>query len=149
MVAGASSMALPEVSANPKVVTSADSVVSFGASEVALAVVCSDNRSSHKHNSILLAFYNPNHCEKGVFFANTQFRFASVVLDAVLGPPRLARHTCRCPSTSGVVDATHKANQGPLKGAVSAQKAIQGSKTETRELLGGTKESSVSPMRGN
>ena len=30
---------------------------------------------------------------------------------------------------------------------VSAQKALQGSETETRELLGGTEENSVSPMR--
>ena len=29
------------------------------------------------------------------------------------------------------------------------QKAIQGSETETRELLGGTEENSVSPMRGH
>ena len=36
-------------------------------------------------------------------------------------------------------------NQG-LKGAVSAQKALQGSKTEIRELLGGTEEFSVSLM---
>ena len=34
----------------------------------------------------------------------------------------------------------------PEKGAVSAQKALQGSETETRELLGGTEENSVSPM---
>ena len=32
---------------------------------------------------------------------------------------------------------------GPLKGAVLAQKALQGSKIETRELLGGTKENNV------
>ena len=31
-----------------------------------------------------------------------------------------------------------------MKGAVSAQKAFQGSETEKRELLGGTKEKSVS-----
>ena len=37
-----------------------------------------------------------------------------------------------------------------MKGAVSAQKALQGSKTETRELLGGTEEmiSSVGPFGG-
>ena len=29
--------------------------------------------------------------------------------------------------------------QGPLKGAVSAVRALQGLETETRELLGGTK----------
>ena len=43
----------------------------------------------------------------------------------------------------------HEASQGPFKGAVSAQKAIQGSETETRELLGGTTENSVSPTRGH
>ena len=31
-----------------------------------------------------------------------------------------------------------------MKGALSAQKALQGSKTETRELLGGTEENIVS-----
>ena len=35
-------------------------------------------------------------------------------------------------------------SRGPLKGDMSAQKALQGSKTETRELLGGTTENSVS-----
>ena len=37
-----------------------------------------------------------------------------------------------------------KASLEPLKGAVSALKALQGSETETRELLGGTKEKRVS-----
>ena len=56
MVVGAcSSMMLTEVSVNPKVVTSADSVVSFGASEVALAVLCSDNRSSYKQYYSILS----------------------------------------------------------------------------------------------
>ena len=32
-----------------------------------------------------------------------------------------------------------------MKGAVSAQKALQGYETETRALLGGTEENSVSP----
>ena len=36
-----------------------------------------------------------------------------------------------------------------MKGAVSAQKALQGPETETRELLGGTEENSVSLMRGH
>ena len=48
-----------------------------------------------------------------------------------------------------VPEATHKASQGPLKGAVSAQKALQGSETETRELLGGVEEKSVSLLRGH
>ena len=48
-----------------------------------------------------------------------------------------------------VPEATHEASRGPLKGAVSAQKALQGSRTETRELLAGTQEKSLSPMRGH
>ena len=39
---------------------------------------------------------------------------------------------------SVVPEAMHEVSRGPLKGAVSAQKAFQGSETETRELLGGT-----------
>ena len=42
----------------------------------------------------------------------------------------------------------HEATRGPLKGDVSAQKALQGSETDMRELLGGTEENSVSPTRG-
>ena len=37
----------------------------------------------------------------------------------------------------------------PLKGAMSAQNALQGSETETRELLGGTEEKIISPTRGS
>ena len=61
------------------------------------------------------------------------------------GPLCLARHTWRCPCFSVVPEATHEASRGPLKGAVSAQKALQGSETETRELLGGTEEKSATP----
>ena len=53
------------------------------------------------------------------------------------------------PCFPAVPEATHKAGQWPLKGAVSAQKAIQGSETETRELLGGTEEKSFPPTRGH
>ena len=48
---------------------------------------------------------------------------------------------------SVVPEATHEASRGPKKGAVSAQKALRGSETETRELLGGREENSASPMR--
>ena len=59
---------------------------------------------------------------------NTFSRFASVdLLDGVLGPPGLA-----CPCFSVVPEATQEASQGPM----SAQKVLQGSETETRELLG-------------
>ena len=48
-----------------------------------------------------------------------------------------------------VPEAMHEANRGPLMGPVSAQKALQGSETETRELLGGTKENSISLTSGH
>ena len=83
------------------------------------------------------------------FSINTQSKSASVVLDGVRGPPRLARHTWRCPYNFIVLEAMHEASRGPLKGIVSAQKALQGSKTETREFLGLTEEKSVSPTRGD
>ena len=53
------------------------------------------------------------------------------------------------PCISVVPEARHKARLRPLKGAVSTQKALRGSETEMRELLGGTEENSVSPMRGH
>ena len=60
---------------------------------------------------------------------------------------RLSQQTWLCPYISVVPEAMHEASQGPLKGAISAQKAHQGSETETRELLGGTTENSISPTR--
>ena len=45
---------------------------------------------------------------------------------------------------SAVLEVMHEASRGPLKGAVSAQKALRGSETEKRELLGGTEEKSMS-----
>ena len=39
-----------------------------------------------------------------------------------------------------------EASRGPLKGVVSAQNTLQESETETRELLGGTEEISLSPI---
>ena len=65
-----------------------------------------------------------------MFSANAQPRFASVVVDGVLVPPRLARHTLRCPCISVVPEATDEASRG--------------SETETSELLGGKEENSVS-----
>ena len=62
---------------------------------------------------------------------NAKSRFASAVVDDVLGPsPPSAAHLtlslflCR---------STHEASSGPLKSAVSAHKAFQGSERETRE----------------
>ena len=50
-------------------------------------------------------------------------RFALVVLDSVLGP---AAHLTVTVSFSVVLEATHKASRGSLKGAVAAQKALLG-----------------------
>ena len=66
-----------------------------------------------------------------------------------LGPPHLAQHIWRCPCFSVVPEATHEISQGSLKGAVTAQKALQGSETELRALPGGTEEKSVSPTKGH
>ena len=54
-------------------------------------------------------------------------------------------HTRQCPWFSVVSEAMHQASLGPLKGELSAQSDHQGSKTETRELLEGTKENSITP----
>ena len=65
-------------------------------------------------------------------------------LKGVLGPPPLARHTWGCPCFCVAPEAMHEASQGPLKGAMSAQKALQESEKATRELLEETTENSVS-----
>ena len=46
-------------------------------------------------------------------------------------------HNEVCPCFSVVPETTHEASRAPLKDAMSAQKVIQESETETRELLGG------------
>ena len=95
---------------------------------------------------------DPQHLEQqktSVFSTGEQSRFAPIGLDSVLGLPRLAQHTYRCPCISVVPDAKQRASRGPLMGAASAQKALQGSKTETRELLGGTEEKKCFPNEGS
>ena len=52
----------------------------------------------------------------------------------------LAWHTWQFPWFSAAPEATHEASGGPLKGVVSPKKALQGFETETRELLGVTKD---------
>ena len=37
---------------------------------------------------------------------------ASAVIDTLLGPPRLSRHSWPCPCISVVPEATHEASQG-------------------------------------
>ena len=60
-----------------------------------------------------------------------------------LTPIGASRQVC-CSSGSNAGQS-----RGPKKGAVSALKALRGSKTETRELLGGMEEDSVPPIRGH
>ena len=50
----------------------------------------------------------------------------SVVVDGVLGPLPLVRHTRGCPCFSIVPEAMHEASRGPLKEAVSAEKPFKG-----------------------
>ena len=76
-----------------------------------------------------------------------QLRFELAFFDGVLGPPCLAQCTWLCPYVYVVQEATHEVSRGHLKGAVLAQKALQGS--WIGELLGGTEENSVSLMRGH
>ena len=78
------------------------------------------SRSARQLISILLTFRNKGAVLKSAFSTNSQSLFVSVIFDNVLGPR-------------------------PLKCAMSAQKALQGS--ETRELLGGTDEKSVSQQQ--
>ena len=69
-------------------------------------------------------------------FTNTQSKFLSAVFDGVLGPPHLEPHL-----TASLFLCSSESNaRGPLKGAVSAQKALQRSERETIELLGLTEE---------
>ena len=55
-------------------------------------LVLSPLRSGHYLNSILLTFHNRGPVPHNAFSANAQSRFASVVVDDVLGQCR-ARHT--------------------------------------------------------
>ena len=84
-----------------------------------------------------------------------------------LGPPNfwdnVKTRCCSCwwPATSATcmthitvylylwsLKAMHEVSRGPLKGAISAQKALQGPKTETRELQRGMEEKSNSQRQG-
>ena len=78
-----------------------------------------------------------------MFSRNAQFKGLSVVLYSVLGPLRLAQNTSVNP------EARVQDLQVALKGTVSAEKALQGFETKTRELLAETEDNSVSLTRGN
>ena len=69
--------------------------------------------------------------------------------------------SCLCPGTYASTAAhwtvaltlkgfcKHRSKIGPLKGVVSAERALQGSDTKRRELLGETKENSILPNKGS
>ena len=87
-------------------------------------------------NSILFCWlFTINHrCVIKRFFTDTKPRFASVGYGRVLRHPRPnATHLM----VSLNLWSSGSNARGSLKGAVSAQKAIQGSRIETRELLRG------------
>ena len=63
------------------------------ADQVDGALRLDNSRSGHSLNSILLTFHNQGSVLKSAFSTNAQSRFASVVVDGVLGPLRLALHT--------------------------------------------------------
>ena len=65
-------------------------------------------------------------------FLNTQSRFASVVLDTVLGPPHQAQHTWGCPCFSVVLGNNAQGKWRALEGHYISSKALQGSGAETR-----------------
>ena len=57
------------------------------------------------------------------FSTNVQSRFASVVIDGVLGPPRLARHTLQCSCISGSSGSNARGGSRALEGCrVSAKR---------------------------
>ena len=53
-------------------------------------------------------------------------RFESAVLDSVLGPARLARHTWQCPCFSVVPKAMQEVSRGPLRAPYHLKKLFKG-----------------------
>ena len=90
-----------------------------------------EGRSGHQLNAILLTIQNQGFGVKKCVFNKCTIKVC--VSCCWRCPPRLARHTWPCPCISVVPEATHKVSLGSMKGAVSAQKALQGSETETWE----------------
>ena len=84
-----------------------------------------------------------------MFSKNVQSRFASVVIDTIPGPPCLGQHSRKGPLISVVPETTHEARRGPLKGAPSAQKALEGSEAETRGCWDERKRKVFPRMRGH
>ena len=79
-----------------------------------------------------------------MLFINPQSRFASAALGDEIGPSHPARQNL---AVSLYLGSSISNIQGKVEGAsrtsVSPKKAFQASETETRELLGGTKEDCV------
>ena len=104
----------------------------------------------HGEHEPLLSDLMPDILESGKNHQNHQNNQGLCRLFLTLSWDLRAWHCiCQRPCFSVVPEATHEASRGLLKGAVSAQKTLQGPEMEMRELLGGTEENSVSPMRGH
>ena len=83
------------------------------------------------HRSVFFEF--PNHqCE----FPNQRTCMTS------------AHSAWQCPCISVIPKQRTRRSCGPLKGTMSAQKALQGSEIGMRELLGGTKDTNIVPDKG-
>ena len=61
-----------------------------------------------------------------LLFINTPSRFMSGVLDSVLGPPCLARHTWRCPCISVVQKQRTRRVKGPRRAPCQLKKPFEG-----------------------
>ena len=94
-------------------------------------------RCGYQLKSILLTFHSQGSVVKSALSTNAKSRFVSDVFDGVLGPQHHARaaHLMVSFFLWSIKSFAWSKPMGPLKGAVSAQKALQGSRTETRELL--------------
>ena len=84
-----------------------------------------------------------------LFKTHTQSRFASVVLDGVLGPPCPTLHTWRYPcnfNSSFVINVQGKV-EGPWRVCVSLE--LQAFQTKILNLMGETEGNNILPMSGH
>ena len=87
-----------------------------------------NGRSGHLLNS--LTFLNQGSLCKGAFSTDAQSRFASAVVDSVLGPPHLAGPTGRCPCISVVPGSNARGESRALEGCRVSSKSPSRSMTK-------------------
>ena len=94
---------------------------------------CGSPRSDANQARSLTQFYSVDFSQSRIDVKKCVFNKRTIkVCVSCCWPLRPARHTWLCPCISVVPEATHEASQGPKKGAVAAQKALQGSETRRR-----------------